>query len=159
MPGSPCPSKIGRIKCAVHSFKIFPLGGYLPCRSGPPVDGPKDPWPHVLSLPGRFVASLASDNISKVAWTQTLYAEGPCCKVIKGSDGNDFFRSPHHPWPLSRLRGAKKVFYGAKEVHFKYTKNRMGSALEVQHPKYTSYKWSLIEVSGSPNQVLRRCPF
>ncbi len=33
---------------------------------GPPVDGPKDPWPRVLSLPGRFVgdpASLAHDNI------------------------------------------------------------------------------------------------
>ncbi len=30
------------------------------------MDGPKDPWPHVLSLPGRFVgdpASLAHDNI------------------------------------------------------------------------------------------------
>ncbi len=58
---------------------IFCLGGYLtclflvnsagwrlPCRSGPPVDGPKDPWPRVLSLPGRFVgdpASLSRDNI------------------------------------------------------------------------------------------------
>ena len=34
--------------------------------SGPPVDGPKDPRPRVLSLPGRFVgdpASLARDNI------------------------------------------------------------------------------------------------
>ncbi len=34
--------------------------------SGPPVDGPKDPWPRVLSLPERFVgdpASLARDNI------------------------------------------------------------------------------------------------
>ncbi len=30
------------------------------------MDGPKDPWPHVLSLPERFVgdpASLARDNI------------------------------------------------------------------------------------------------
>ena len=38
----------------------------LPCRSGPPVDGPKDPWPRVLSLPERFVpdpASLARDII------------------------------------------------------------------------------------------------
>ncbi len=36
------------------------------CRSGPPVDGPKDPWRCVLSLPERFVgdpASLARDNI------------------------------------------------------------------------------------------------
>ena len=35
-------------------------------RSGPPVDGPKNPWPRVLSLPGRFVgdpALLARDNI------------------------------------------------------------------------------------------------
>ena len=34
-------------------------------RSGPPVDGPKDPWPRVLSLPERFVgdpASLARDK-------------------------------------------------------------------------------------------------
>ncbi len=33
---------------------------------GPPVDGPKEPWPRVLSLPERFVgdpASLARDNI------------------------------------------------------------------------------------------------
>ncbi len=47
--------KIRRIKCAVRSF-----------RSGPPVDEPKDPWPSVLPLPGRFVgdpASLARDNI------------------------------------------------------------------------------------------------
>ncbi len=43
------------------SFLNFCLG-----RSGPPVDGPKDPWPRVLSLAGRFVgdpASLARDNI------------------------------------------------------------------------------------------------
>ncbi len=34
--------------------------------SGPPVDRPKDPWPHVLSLSERFVgnpASLSRDNI------------------------------------------------------------------------------------------------
>ena len=33
---------------------------------GPPVDGPKDPWPRVLSLPEWFVGdpvSLARDNI------------------------------------------------------------------------------------------------
>ncbi len=49
---------------------MFKSAGWrLPCRSGPPVDGPKDPWPHVLSLPERFVgdpASLARDNI--YAW-------------------------------------------------------------------------------------------
>ena len=47
--------KIRRIRCAIRSF-----------RSGPPVDGPKDPWPRVLSLPGRFIgdpASLACDNM------------------------------------------------------------------------------------------------
>ena len=35
-------------------------------RSGPPVAGPKDPWPRVLLLPERFdggPASLARDNI------------------------------------------------------------------------------------------------
>ncbi len=45
-------------------FKIW----RLPCRSGPPVDGPKDPWPRVLSLPERFVgepASLARDTINR----------------------------------------------------------------------------------------------
>ncbi len=45
--------------CGSFLFKMF---GY---RSGPPVDGPNDPWPRVLSLPGRFVgdpASLARDN-------------------------------------------------------------------------------------------------
>ena len=44
-------------------FKIVYLGGYLAC---PPVDGPKDPWPRVLSLPERFVgdpASLAHDSV------------------------------------------------------------------------------------------------
>ncbi len=47
-------------------------------RSGPPVDGPKDHWPRVLSLPGRFVgdpASLARDNILRVyAILITLHA-------------------------------------------------------------------------------------
>ena len=49
--------------CDSCFFFNFCLGGYL---TGPPVDGPKDPWPHVLSLPGRFIgdpASLACDNI------------------------------------------------------------------------------------------------
>ncbi len=39
---------------------------FVSFRSGPPVDGPKDPWPRVLSLPGWFVgdpASLARNNI------------------------------------------------------------------------------------------------
>ena len=37
-------------------FKIVvnSVGWRLPCRSGPPVDGPKDPRPRVLSLPRRF---------------------------------------------------------------------------------------------------------
>ncbi len=51
-----------------------------------------------------------------------------------------FFRAPLIHGLKNLLRGAKEVFYGAKVVHFQYTKNRMGSALEVQHPKYTSYK-------------------
>ncbi len=32
----------------------------------PPVDGPKDPWPHVLSLPGRFVGDPA-------CWQATIH--------------------------------------------------------------------------------------
>ncbi len=38
--------------CGFIPFKIVYLGGYLASlllsRSGPPVDGPKDPWPRVL---------------------------------------------------------------------------------------------------------------
>ncbi len=47
------------------SFNFFCLGSYLAC---PPVDGLKDPWPRVLSLPERFggdPASLARDNVCK----------------------------------------------------------------------------------------------
>ncbi len=65
VPGSPCLSKKRRIKCAVRSFKFF-LCRWLSSLSGSPVDGPKDPWPRVLSLPERFVGepvSLARDNI------------------------------------------------------------------------------------------------
>ncbi len=60
MPGSPCLSKKGESNVRFVPFKKFYLGDY------PPVDGPKDPWPRVLSLPERFVgdpASLASDNM------------------------------------------------------------------------------------------------
>ncbi len=52
--------------CGSFLFKF--LSRWL---SGPPVDGPKDPWPRVLSLPERFVgdpASLARDNIYKSHW-------------------------------------------------------------------------------------------
>ena len=38
---------------------VSSTGWRLRCRSGPPVDGPKDPWPCVLSLPGRFVGDSA----------------------------------------------------------------------------------------------------
>ncbi len=51
------------------SFGPFTGGLDLPCRSGPPVDGLKDPWPRVLSLPEWFVgdpASLARYNISSM---------------------------------------------------------------------------------------------
>ena len=47
--------------------------------SGPPVDGPKDPWPRVLSLPGRFVwdpASLARDNILLITQINNNPSEG-----------------------------------------------------------------------------------
>ncbi len=71
MPGSPCLSKKGESSLWFVPFKICYLGGYLaclllPCRSGQPVNGPKDPWPRVLSLPEWFVgdpASLARDNM------------------------------------------------------------------------------------------------
>ena len=62
--GSPCLSKKGE-----SNVRLFNSAGWrLPCRSGPPVDGPKDPWPCVLSLPERFVgdpASLARDNMMR----------------------------------------------------------------------------------------------
>ncbi len=59
VPGSSCLSKNGESNKLFVPFKIFYLGG-------PPVDGPKDPWPLVLSLPERFVGdpvSLARDNM------------------------------------------------------------------------------------------------
>ncbi len=40
------------------------------------MDGPKDPWSRVLSLPGQFVgdpASLACDNIYKVIYPHIYY--------------------------------------------------------------------------------------
>ncbi len=52
--------------CILWRAMVSSAGWRLPCRSGPPVDGPKDPWPRVLSLPERFVgdpASLALDNM------------------------------------------------------------------------------------------------
>ncbi len=65
--------------CGSFLLKLFHLGGYLAClllvssaglrlprRSGPPLDGPKDPWPRVLSLPERFVGdpvALARNNM------------------------------------------------------------------------------------------------
>ncbi len=58
--------------CGSFLLNFFYLGGYLAClllRSGPPVDGPKDSWPRVLSLPERFVgdpASLARDNMLRI---------------------------------------------------------------------------------------------
>ncbi len=57
MPGSPCLSKKGESNVWFVPFKIFYLGGYLAC---PPVDGPKDPWPCVLSLPEWFVGDPVS---------------------------------------------------------------------------------------------------
>ncbi len=51
-------------------------GCRLSCRSGPPVDRPKDPWLRVLSLPGRFVgdpASLACDNAVYEMFTLESY--------------------------------------------------------------------------------------
>ncbi len=46
----------------------------------PPVDGPKDPWSHVLSLPERFVgdpASLARDNIP------VIRSMSPACRCVR----------------------------------------------------------------------------
>ncbi len=59
VPGSPCLSKKGESNVRFVPFKFF----------YPPVDGPKDPWPCLLSLLERFVgdaASLARDNIKGV---------------------------------------------------------------------------------------------
>ncbi len=60
------------VKCQAHPVLVKSKANQvrsfkrLPCRSCPPVDGPKDPWPRVLSLPRWFVgdpASLACDYI------------------------------------------------------------------------------------------------
>ncbi len=52
VPGSFCLSKKGESDVRFVSFLNF--------LSGPPVDGPKDPWPRVLLLPERFVGDPAS---------------------------------------------------------------------------------------------------
>ncbi len=52
------------------------MSRWLSSLSGPPVDGPKDPWPRVLSLPERFVGdpvSLARDNIKGVGVAQVKH--------------------------------------------------------------------------------------
>ncbi len=46
---------------------------------GPPVDGPKVPWPCVLSLPRRFVADLAllaCDNMLPMCYYVSNIASG-----------------------------------------------------------------------------------
>ncbi len=51
------------------------MSGATVCRSGPPVDGPKDPWPRVLSLPKRFVGDPdlpARDNIYTILESNKL---------------------------------------------------------------------------------------
>ncbi len=45
----------------------------LPRRSSPPVNGPKDPWPRVLSLPGAQCGLL--DTLSR--WHTTMFTRWP----------------------------------------------------------------------------------
>ncbi len=55
-------------------FKNFSLCGY----------GPKDPWPRVLSLPGRFVgdpASLAHDNMLRLITKINMF------RIYRACDG------------------------------------------------------------------------
>ena len=53
VPGSPCPSKKGESNVWFVPFTFLYLGDYLVCLLLS--DGPKDPWPRVLSLPGARV--------------------------------------------------------------------------------------------------------
>ncbi len=62
VPGSPCPSKTGPVygpffflKCLDSVIKLALSRYFNVC---PPVNGPKDPWPHVLSLPGALSGLL-----------------------------------------------------------------------------------------------------
>ncbi len=74
VPGSPCLSK-NKVNQVCDSCFLKSLSRLLPnllifkglLVMGPSVDGPKDPWPCVWSVLGRFVGdptSLARDNMS-----------------------------------------------------------------------------------------------
>ena len=70
--------------CGLFLFFNFYLGDRrLPCRSGPPVDGAKDPWPCVLSLPELFDGDPAS-----LALDKTLHNVG-ICGALEGGTGQE----------------------------------------------------------------------
>ncbi len=46
------------VKVAMLDIWLSSAGWRLPRRSTPPVNGPKDPWPHLFSLPGAQGGSL-----------------------------------------------------------------------------------------------------
>ncbi len=66
-------------------WRVYWKGAFIGCFTvgnyGSPVDGPKDPWPRVLSLPGAhggFVGdptSLARDNINNITSHHTRMSE------------------------------------------------------------------------------------
>ncbi len=47
-----------------------------------------------LRLPGTYAAIIDENQTPLARFPQTLYREVSYCKVIKGSDGNDFLRAP-----------------------------------------------------------------
>ncbi len=53
MSGSPCLSKTGPVYGPFFFKKIF-LGSITRLAFSRPVNGPKDPWPRVLSFPGAL---------------------------------------------------------------------------------------------------------
>ncbi len=114
VPGSSCLSKKGesRVRFVSSSFFNFCLGSYLACRSGPPVDGPKDLWPRVLSLPGGFVgdpASLARDNILVLMIASKCISHWPfwaSCLQMWRSHPSKNTLSWVHPLPEDGLCGS-----------------------------------------------------
>ncbi len=58
------PVLVKRVQCTVRSsFKIF-LGSIIGLAFSPPVNGPKDPWSGVLSLPGALGGLLETKRFT-----------------------------------------------------------------------------------------------
>ncbi len=74
VPGSPCLSKKGESNVWFVPFKIF-LSRWLSSLIGPPVDGPKDPWPVSCRCPSGSLETPPR-------WHATIYIISSYCVHI-----------------------------------------------------------------------------